>query len=273
MLGVSPNTLRAWERRFGFPQPVRTPGRHRLYSHAEVEAVRDALQEGLSIGRAVARARDGISRTQDVLLSAVFGYDAEMADRAMEGALVVRSVEDAVQLDLVPILDMVATEEGIDSPLWGFASLWAAEWLARTRRYSRAPTGARVMLLLGDPAGLTPAGLHAHVLHLMLVRENLQALPLPAALVRDAGTTVAAFDPAGVVAAGPLTAAEVQGWSRAVRKAEGRDVPLLSFGETRPVPGWPMRLLPLDPVRAARAVADIVTGGDPAGAAVQEPEA
>ena len=32
MLGVSPNTLRSWERRYGFPQPQRSPGGHRQYA-------------------------------------------------------------------------------------------------------------------------------------------------------------------------------------------------------------------------------------------------
>jgi MerR family transcriptional regulator, light-induced transcriptional regulator len=33
LLNVGPNTLRAWERRFGFPQPQRSPGGHRAYPH------------------------------------------------------------------------------------------------------------------------------------------------------------------------------------------------------------------------------------------------
>ena len=28
--GLKADTLRAWERRYGLPKPVRTPGRHRL---------------------------------------------------------------------------------------------------------------------------------------------------------------------------------------------------------------------------------------------------
>ena len=44
VLNVSPNTLRAWERRFGYPKPQRTAGKHRLYTHGEVAALRDALR-------------------------------------------------------------------------------------------------------------------------------------------------------------------------------------------------------------------------------------
>ena len=40
LLNVSPNTLRAWERRFGFPKPQRSPGKHRLFTHGEVAALR-----------------------------------------------------------------------------------------------------------------------------------------------------------------------------------------------------------------------------------------
>ncbi len=38
LLGVSPNTLRSWERRFGYPKPRRTSGGHRQYDLVELEA-------------------------------------------------------------------------------------------------------------------------------------------------------------------------------------------------------------------------------------------
>lgn len=54
--GIKPDTLRAWERRYGLPQPDRTPGRHRLYSQYDIDMLKwlQARQdEGLSISRAV----------------------------------------------------------------------------------------------------------------------------------------------------------------------------------------------------------------------------
>lgn len=54
--GVQPDTLRAWERRYGLPQPGRSDGGHRLYSRRDVEIVkwlRDRQEEGLRIGQAV----------------------------------------------------------------------------------------------------------------------------------------------------------------------------------------------------------------------------
>jgi uncharacterized protein YjcR len=38
MLGVSPNTLRSWERRFGYPKPRRTQGGHRQFELVQIEA-------------------------------------------------------------------------------------------------------------------------------------------------------------------------------------------------------------------------------------------
>jgi DNA-binding transcriptional MerR regulator len=35
--GLKPDTLRAWERRYGQPQPQRTLGGHRLYSQQDIE--------------------------------------------------------------------------------------------------------------------------------------------------------------------------------------------------------------------------------------------
>src|SRR2546423_8957154 len=84
LLNVSPNTLRAWERRFGYPKPQRSPGKHRLYTYGEVAALNDALQEGLSISSAVSRAREGLSADANSLSSALTAFDRERADGAME---------------------------------------------------------------------------------------------------------------------------------------------------------------------------------------------
>lgn len=54
--GVKPDTLRAWERRYGLPNPQRTPGGHRLYSQHDIEMIKwliDRQEEGLRINRAV----------------------------------------------------------------------------------------------------------------------------------------------------------------------------------------------------------------------------
>lgn len=54
--GIKPDTLRAWERRYGMPSPQRTRGGHRVYSQNEIESLKWLLArqvEGMSISHAV----------------------------------------------------------------------------------------------------------------------------------------------------------------------------------------------------------------------------
>jgi methanogenic corrinoid protein MtbC1 len=54
--GLKPVTLRAWERRYGLPDPVRTSGGHRLYSQRDIDMLKwmvDRQEEGVSISQAV----------------------------------------------------------------------------------------------------------------------------------------------------------------------------------------------------------------------------
>jgi methanogenic corrinoid protein MtbC1 len=54
--GIKPDTLRAWERRYGLPQPLRSAGHQRLYTPRDVRVIEWLLArqaEGLTIQRAV----------------------------------------------------------------------------------------------------------------------------------------------------------------------------------------------------------------------------
>lgn len=56
LTGIKPDTLRAWERRYGLPQPQRTPGGHRLYSQYDIEMIKWLMarqEEGMRINRAI----------------------------------------------------------------------------------------------------------------------------------------------------------------------------------------------------------------------------
>lgn len=53
--GLKPDTLRAWERRYGLPHPDRSGGGHRLYSPRDIETLKWLVArqaEGMSISRA-----------------------------------------------------------------------------------------------------------------------------------------------------------------------------------------------------------------------------
>ncbi|MBP8293970.1 MAG: MerR family transcriptional regulator [Caldilineaceae bacterium] len=54
--GLKPDTLRAWERRYGVPAPQRTDSGHRLYSQHDIDTLKwllDRQSEGMSISRAI----------------------------------------------------------------------------------------------------------------------------------------------------------------------------------------------------------------------------
>ena len=54
--GLKPDTLRAWERRYGMPEPRRSSGGHRLYSQYEIDMLTWLVarqEEGLSISHAI----------------------------------------------------------------------------------------------------------------------------------------------------------------------------------------------------------------------------
>ncbi len=68
--GIKADTLRAWERRYGLPTPVRTSGGHRLFTQREIEMVKwlHARQvEGLRIGQAIELWRSFEADGQDPL--------------------------------------------------------------------------------------------------------------------------------------------------------------------------------------------------------------
>ena len=69
--GLTADTLRAWERRYGLPMPQRTPGGHRIYSEYDIETVkwlRARQAEGLRISQAVELWKEIIEKGRDPLL-------------------------------------------------------------------------------------------------------------------------------------------------------------------------------------------------------------
>ena len=84
--GVSPELLRAWERRYGLVRPTRSPGGLRLYSPADVERVR-LMRHHLAEGLAAAEAASLASR-------AVVGEEADPA--ALHPAVVRDDLADAL---------------------------------------------------------------------------------------------------------------------------------------------------------------------------------
>ncbi len=181
MLGVSPNTLRSWERRFGYPAPRRTAGGHRQFDVRELEALREAFEQTHNVSSAVrlARERGPGPASPRRLRSALMRYDEDEADRVLEESLMVRSVERTVEEVLLPGVELIATPVGDPpSPEHGFAWGWASGWMATARR--AAPQVAREEGVLVLDASRRPDvdGLHAQALELLLRRAGVRALCL-----------------------------------------------------------------------------------------------
>jgi methanogenic corrinoid protein MtbC1 len=119
-VGLSPATLRAWERRYGLLKPQRSPGGHRLYSKQDIEMLKWLVarqNEGLSISRAVEMWKTSVedelstspqmlapvleSRTGDAMLvehrdqwiAACMAFDDQAANLALEQAFAIAAPE------------------------------------------------------------------------------------------------------------------------------------------------------------------------------------
>ena len=69
--GLHPATIRAWERRYGFPQPKRSDGGHRQYSQRDIDTLKwltARQEEGVSISHAIEMWRSNIELGEDPIL-------------------------------------------------------------------------------------------------------------------------------------------------------------------------------------------------------------
>lgn len=223
LLNVTANTLRAWESRFDFPTPQRSPGNHRSYLHCEVAALRQALYDGLSISSAVVRAREALAADGTSLITALAEYDRERADAAIEAALGFRSVEQSVEEVLLPTLEQIGREQTVDSAAWAFAAHWGGDWLRRATRL--APAGLRrLSILLGDASRdeLDPDAPYIRALELFCLRAGIEVMSLSVRGVAGIGDVITVHRPDLVVLAGGYIADEtVAIWTHSVRREVG----------------------------------------------------
>lgn len=135
MTGISMATLRAWERRYDFPESERTAGGHRLYSEKDVlrlRWVKERIDEGMQTAQAInaLRHQETIGRLTPTLsysspeealamtgthleiyrprlMDALTRGDTNAADMVLSEALVLSNPEDLI-LDVInPVLSFI----------------------------------------------------------------------------------------------------------------------------------------------------------------------
>lgn len=231
VLGVSPNTLRSWERRYGYPVPKRTPGNHRNYELVELQTLRDALAETGNISSAIelARQRQAAPASGGGLVAAFEAFDEDAADRVVEESMALRPLERTVEEMLLPALDELAADPEREAEL-EFAARWATGWLHGARRLASTASRPAGILLLDASRGSEAEEVHAQALDLALRRAGFRVLMLSDGLGEERmERALRALDPTAIVLCGPGadTPSAVQ-LVRRIREA-GFDAPLFGF--------------------------------------------
>jgi hypothetical protein len=245
---VSPNTLRNWERRFGYPLPQRTEGGHRQFDLGEIEALRQAFVETGDVSSAisVARERGEGPSTPARLQSALSAFSEQKADRLMEESMAVRSVERTVELVLLPAVQGLATGNGEEghsdalagSPEYCFAWRYATGWLAAAQRV--APPSSRDEGVLIFDAGRPHHmdGLHVQALELCARRAGMRVLTLPVDLDSTRiGNALRALRPQAVVLGGRCASLESIGRLMYATRQSAGELQVLDYRGALPSTG------------------------------------
>jgi DNA-binding transcriptional MerR regulator len=117
---VSPELLRAWERRYGLLKPIRSEGGFRLYTAEDEERVarmKLALDDGLSAAEAARRAlaevrpMDGLlDDARGRLLAAAHTYDEVAVHAVLDEALAGFALETVLRELILPVLKEVGDQ-------------------------------------------------------------------------------------------------------------------------------------------------------------------
>ena len=239
LLGVSPNTLRSWERRFDYPTPRRTAGGHRQYDLSELEALRRALLETHNISSAiqVAQQRGEGPSSALRLVEAFDHFDDAQADRHMEESLSLRSVERTVEELLLPAVEVAEKREGREAE-YEFACRWGTGWLHAARRVAPPATRKEGVLLFDASAGLTAEGLHVQALELALRRAGFRVLLLSVGLAQErVSRAMRALGPTALVLCGKGATLDTVGRLVYAVRQHGSAAPLYEYRGSMPVTG------------------------------------
>jgi DNA-binding transcriptional MerR regulator len=104
--GVTPDLLRAWEKRYGLLRPARTEGGFRLYGEEDAARV-SRMQAGLAAGLSAAESARAalVEETHDDdLLDALLAFDDERAHVLLDGLMGRLTEESVLAQHVLPVL-------------------------------------------------------------------------------------------------------------------------------------------------------------------------
>ncbi len=181
-LGIPVPTIRSWERRYGFPVPPRTNGKHRRYTDAEVEqlrAMRDAITQGHAAREAVDLIRDG-PRTESAvrpevgaLLRAAVALDPNRARAILNEAAEALGPDQAAVQVALPALHEVGSRwkaGTCDVASEHLMTEAVRAWLARLTTFAPPAHGPLPIVLSCGPKELHTVGLEAFAMILAIRR-------------------------------------------------------------------------------------------------------
>jgi DNA-binding transcriptional MerR regulator len=204
-LDIPVPTIRSWERRYGFPSPSRTAGRHRRYAPREIEQLRelrDLITRGHSARDAVARLSTSRPPTVDVdalgdVVDAAMRMDAEGIRGALDRATERVGVEATIRDVVFPAMHEIGTRwkaGTCDVEHEHLATEAVRAWLARQSALAPPAFRAESIVLACGPKDLHTVGLEAF--GVVLVRRGWRCRVLgamtPADSLRSAARSLGA---------------------------------------------------------------------------------
>ena len=193
LTGLTPELIRVWERRYGFPSPARTSGGHRRYRSEEVEALhraallvrsgyraRDAVNHARQMsGNDVGPSPGALETSAEALADVLVAGNPPHALAQLRGTEMALGFETALEDRVLPALRVVG--EGWHAGRLSVAQEHTAtgiviSWLG-TVRSALPPIPGPLQVLVATPAGEGHA-VAVWALELLLARRGVAALAL-----------------------------------------------------------------------------------------------
>jgi DNA-binding transcriptional MerR regulator len=173
LLEVPIPTIRSWERRYGFPTPVRTRGKHRRYSIAEADQLRmlrDEIARGHPTKEAVELVRRASQQTVprhelfERFLRLAMRMDPTGLRETLQEAADTLGVEQAIRDVALPAMREMGSrwKAGVcDTAHEHLATEAVRAWLARLSTLAPPPFRPSALVLACGPKDLHSIGLEA----------------------------------------------------------------------------------------------------------------